>query len=85
MLSPTGLCLHWLKEPATNIASVLQKLESNYNQMRDKRLRPLSIDSGRTSIGASYIPAQVRLSLIKSNVRKLQTFYILATSVAAVL
>ncbi|XP_051260807.1 RNA-binding protein 44 isoform X2 [Dicentrarchus labrax] len=53
--------------PPANIASVLQKLESDYNHMRDKilagvpleQLKPLSVDSEKIATGASYIPAQI--------------------------
>ncbi|XP_074513703.1 RNA-binding protein 44 isoform X1 [Sebastes fasciatus] len=55
------------KNPPANIASVLQKLESDFNQMRDKilagvpleQLKPLSVDSEKITTGASYIPAQI--------------------------
>ncbi|XP_044073793.1 RNA-binding protein 44 isoform X3 [Siniperca chuatsi] len=55
------------KNPPENIASVLQKLESDYNQMKDKisagvplqQLKPLSVDSEKITTGASYIPAQI--------------------------
>ncbi|XP_035860340.1 RNA-binding protein 44 [Sander lucioperca] len=53
--------------PPVDIVSVLQKLESDYNQMRDKlstgvpleQLKPLSVDSEKITTGASYIPAQI--------------------------
>ncbi|XP_040004806.1 RNA-binding protein 44 [Xiphias gladius] len=58
---------YWPKDPPANILSVLQKLESDYNQMRDEilegvpleQLKPLSVDSEKIIIGASYIPAQI--------------------------
>ncbi|XP_040913454.1 RNA-binding protein 44 [Toxotes jaculatrix] len=58
----------WPKDPSENILSVLQKLESDYNQMRDKildgfpleQLKPLSVDSGKITTGVTYIPAQVK-------------------------
>lgn len=57
------------KDPPANIVTALQKLESDYNQMRDKilagvpleQLKPLSVDSEKIITGASYIPTQVRL------------------------
>lgn len=60
------------KNPPANIASVLQKLESDYNWMRDKilagvplkELKPLSVDCEKITTGAHYIPAEVRLSLL---------------------
>ncbi|TDH06531.1 hypothetical protein EPR50_G00114400 [Perca flavescens] len=56
-----------LNNPPVDIASVLQKLESDYNQMKDKiltgvpleQLKPLSVDSEKITTGASYIPAQI--------------------------
>ncbi|XP_034741222.1 RNA-binding protein 44 [Etheostoma cragini] len=53
--------------PPVDIVSVLQKLESDYNQMKDKiltgvpleQLKPLSVDSEKITTGASYIPAQI--------------------------
>lgn len=77
-------CLGWLvftiiippscrpKNLPADILNVLQKLESDYTQMRDEilagvpleQLEPLSVDSEKTTTGASYIPAQVRLSLL---------------------
>ncbi|XP_071339294.1 RNA-binding protein 44 isoform X2 [Trachinotus anak] len=58
---------YWPKDPTAEMLSVLQKLESDYNQMRDKilegvplkQLEPLSVDSEKITAGASYIPAQV--------------------------
>lgn len=57
------------KDPLANISSVVQKLESDYNQMRNKilagvpmeQLKPLSVDSEKIIARESYIPAQVRL------------------------
>ncbi|XP_039675034.1 RNA-binding protein 44 isoform X2 [Perca fluviatilis] len=53
--------------PPVDIASVLQNLESEYNQMKDKiltgvpleQLKPLSVDSEKITTCASYIPAQI--------------------------
>nr|XP_019966393.1 PREDICTED: RNA-binding protein 44-like isoform X3 [Paralichthys olivaceus] len=53
------------KEPPANISGVLQKLECDYNHMRDKilegvpleQLKPLCVDSKKIITGASYIPA----------------------------
>ncbi|XP_038577250.1 RNA-binding protein 44 isoform X1 [Micropterus salmoides] len=53
--------------PPANFVNVLQKLESDYNQMKDKilagvplqQLKPLSVDSEKITIGASFIPAQI--------------------------
>ncbi|KAM9347607.1 RNA-binding protein 44 [Symphorus nematophorus] len=50
-----------------NIVGVLQKLESEYNHMKDKilsgvpleQLKSLSVDSEQITTGASYIPAQI--------------------------
>ncbi|KAJ4922512.1 hypothetical protein JOQ06_021569 [Pogonophryne albipinna] len=50
-----------------NIATVLQKLECDYKAMRDQilacvpleQLKPLSVDSEKTTTGGSYIPAQM--------------------------
>ncbi|XP_070771062.1 LOW QUALITY PROTEIN: RNA-binding protein 44 [Enoplosus armatus] len=55
------------KNPPANIVSVLQKLESDYNQMKDKilagvplqQLKPLFVESEKVTTGASYIPAQI--------------------------
>ncbi|XP_023260710.1 RNA-binding protein 44 isoform X1 [Seriola lalandi dorsalis] len=55
------------KDPPANMLSVLQKLESDCNQMRDKilegvpleQLKPLTVDSEKITAGASYIPAQI--------------------------
>ncbi|XP_030284225.1 RNA-binding protein 44 isoform X5 [Sparus aurata] len=55
------------KNPPANIASVLQKLESDYNWMRDKilagvplkELKPLSVDCEKITTGAHYIPAEI--------------------------
>ncbi|XP_073330149.1 RNA-binding protein 44 isoform X2 [Pagrus major] len=55
------------KNPPGNIVSVMQKLESDYNQMRDKilagvplkELKPLSVDSEKITTGARYIPAEI--------------------------
>ncbi|XP_054471447.1 RNA-binding protein 44 isoform X2 [Anoplopoma fimbria] len=55
------------KDPSANIASVLQKLESDYNQMRGKiragvpleKLKPLSVDPEKITTCASYIPAKI--------------------------
>eukprot|EP00064_Thunnus_orientalis_P002863 superscaffoldBa00000223_g2871 len=55
------------KDPPANIVTVLQNLECDYNQMRDKilagvpleQLKPLSVDSEKIIKGASYIPAQI--------------------------
>ncbi|KAG7219722.1 hypothetical protein INR49_018885 [Caranx melampygus] len=55
------------KEPPANIVRVLQKLESDYNQMRDKilagvpleHLKPLTVDSEQVPAGAGYTPAQI--------------------------
>lgn len=58
------------ESPQANTAGVLHKLESDYDQMREKilsgvrlkQLEPLSVDlPGRNSEG-SYIPSQVRAS-----------------------
>ncbi|XP_044221151.1 RNA-binding protein 44 isoform X2 [Thunnus albacares] len=59
--------LYWPKDPPANIVTVLQNLECDYNQMRDKilagfpleQLKPLSVDSEKIIKGASYIPAQI--------------------------
>lgn len=48
--------------------AVLENLESDYKQMRDKilagvpleQLKPLSVDCEKIITGASYIPTQVR-------------------------
>nr|XP_020477375.1 RNA-binding protein 44 isoform X2 [Monopterus albus] len=50
-----------------NMLSVLKKLDSDYNGMREKilqgvpleHLNPLSVDSWKITIAASYIPAQI--------------------------
>ncbi|XP_022595875.1 RNA-binding protein 44 [Seriola dumerili] len=55
------------KDPPANVLSVLQKLESDCNQMRDKilegvpleQLKPLTVDSEKITAGTSYIPAQI--------------------------
>ncbi|XP_029314287.1 RNA-binding protein 44 isoform X2 [Cottoperca gobio] len=55
------------KNPPANVVRVLQKLESDYNQMRDKilggvrlqQLKPLSVDSEKIITGTSYVPAQI--------------------------
>ncbi|XP_069388833.1 RNA-binding protein 44 isoform X3 [Paralichthys olivaceus] len=55
------------KEPPANISGVLQKLECDYNHMRDKilegvpleQLKPLCVDSEKIITGASYIPAHI--------------------------
>ncbi|XP_018559878.1 RNA-binding protein 44 isoform X2 [Lates calcarifer] len=55
------------KDPLANISSVVQKLESDYNQMRNKilagvpmeQLKPLSVDSEKIIARESYIPAQI--------------------------
>lgn len=49
------------------MASVLQKLDSDFNQMRHKilagvpleQLKPLSVDCKEKSSGGGYIPSQV--------------------------
>ncbi|KAK9537268.1 hypothetical protein VZT92_004901 [Zoarces viviparus] len=54
------------KDPSANIASVLQQLESEYNQMRDEivagvpleQLRPLSVDSETVTTRVTFIPAK---------------------------
>ncbi|CAK6967641.1 RNA-binding protein 44 [Scomber scombrus] len=56
-----------LKEPPANIVTVLQNLESDYKQMRDKilagvpleQLKPLSVDCEKIVTQASYIPTQI--------------------------
>ncbi|KAI3355995.1 hypothetical protein L3Q82_017266 [Scortum barcoo] len=61
-----------LKNPPANVESVLQKLESDYNQMRGKilagvplgQLQPLSVDSERITTGANYIPAQIVVDVL---------------------
>ncbi|XP_032371287.1 RNA-binding protein 44 isoform X2 [Etheostoma spectabile] len=53
--------------PPVDVVSVLQKLETDYNQMKDKiltgvpleQLKPLSVDSEKITTGASYSPAQI--------------------------
>ncbi|XP_063743716.1 RNA-binding protein 44 isoform X2 [Eleginops maclovinus] len=53
--------------PPANVASVLQKLESDYKAMRDQilagvpleQLKPLSVDSEEITTGGRYIPAQM--------------------------
>lgn len=59
-----------LKDLPANIVGVLQKLESDYSESRDKilqgvpleQLRPLSVDSEKITTAAScYTPAKVRL------------------------
>uniref|UniRef100_UPI0037E72DFE RNA-binding protein 44 n=1 Tax=Semicossyphus pulcher TaxID=241346 RepID=UPI0037E72DFE len=53
--------------PPANMFSVLQKLESDFNHMREKilagvplgKLKPLSVDCEKVTTGASYTPAQV--------------------------
>lgn len=60
------------KNPPANIGHVVQKLESDYNQMRDKilagvplkELKPLSVDCEKITTGSRYIPAEVRLTLL---------------------
>lgn len=60
------------KSPPVNMASVLQKLDSDYHHMREKilagvpleKLPPLSVDSEKITTGARYTPAQVRLRLL---------------------
>ncbi|XP_042349987.1 RNA-binding protein 44, partial [Plectropomus leopardus] len=55
------------KNPPVNISSVLQKLDSDYSQMRDKivagvpleQLESLSVDSEKITTGARYSPAQI--------------------------
>ncbi|GLD56615.1 RNA-binding protein 44 isoform X3 [Lates japonicus] len=57
----------WPKDPLANISSVVQKLESDYNQMRNKilagvpmeQLEPLSVNSEKIISRESYIPAQI--------------------------
>uniref|UniRef100_UPI003AAB7B61 RNA-binding protein 44 n=1 Tax=Centroberyx gerrardi TaxID=166262 RepID=UPI003AAB7B61 len=53
--------------PPANLVSVLQRLESGYNEMREKilagapldQLKPLSVDSQKIPTGTCYIPAQI--------------------------
>lgn len=53
------------------MVGVLQKLESDYNQMRQEiltgvplgQLQPLSVDLEEKTSGGSYIPSQVRTAL----------------------
>ncbi|CAB1445314.1 unnamed protein product [Pleuronectes platessa] len=55
------------KEPPASISGVLQKLECDYNHMRDQilegvpleQLKPLCVDSEKIITGASYIPAHI--------------------------
>ncbi|XP_036966881.1 RNA-binding protein 44 isoform X4 [Acanthopagrus latus] len=55
------------KNPPANIGHVVQKLESDYNQMRDKilagvplkELKPLSVDCEKITTGSRYIPAEI--------------------------
>ncbi|XP_027146522.1 RNA-binding protein 44 isoform X2 [Larimichthys crocea] len=55
------------KSPPVNMASVLQKLDSDYHHMREKilagvpleKLPPLSVDSEKITTGARYTPAQI--------------------------
>ncbi|KAM6978346.1 RNA-binding protein 44 [Tautogolabrus adspersus] len=58
--------------PPADIVNVLQKLESDFNQMRDQilagvtlaQLKPLSVDCEKLTTGASYIPAQIICDLL---------------------
>ncbi|XP_026232738.1 RNA-binding protein 44 isoform X2 [Anabas testudineus] len=58
---------YWPKDPPSNVLSVLQKLKSDYNDLRDKilegvpleQLKPLSVDSAMITTAAPYIPAQI--------------------------
>ncbi|XP_026150763.1 RNA-binding protein 44 [Mastacembelus armatus] len=64
---PGDMSQCWPKEPPARFLSILQKLESDYNQMRKKilegvsleQLKPLSVDSEKVTTATSYIPAQV--------------------------
>ncbi|XP_062258377.1 RNA-binding protein 44 isoform X2 [Platichthys flesus] len=55
------------KKPPASISGVLQKLECDYNHMRNKilegvpleQLKPLCVDSEKIITGASYIPAHI--------------------------
>ncbi|XP_034549614.1 RNA-binding protein 44 isoform X2 [Notolabrus celidotus] len=55
------------KDPPANIEHVVQKLETDFNQMRAeilrgvplKRLKPLSVDCEKITTGGSYVPAQI--------------------------
>ncbi|XP_047198488.1 RNA-binding protein 44 isoform X3 [Hippoglossus stenolepis] len=55
------------KEPPANISGVLQKLECDYNHMRDQilegvpleQLKPLCVDSEKSITGAGYVPAHI--------------------------
>ncbi|KAK2840253.1 hypothetical protein Q5P01_013993 [Channa striata] len=66
---------HWPKEPPANILNVLQKLKSDFIEMRGKilegvpleKLKPLSVDSGKiTRAVSSYIPAQIAGDLLQN-------------------
>ncbi|XP_029386146.1 RNA-binding protein 44 [Echeneis naucrates] len=58
---------HRPKDAPVNFLSILQKLESDYNHMRNQilegvpleQLQPLSVDSEKITAGASYVPAQI--------------------------
>lgn len=58
------------KDPPANFLSVLQKLESDYNELREnilegvplEQLKPLSVDCEKITTAATYIPAQARRS-----------------------
>lgn len=71
-LTLSTLPLFRSENPPANVVSVLQKLESDYNELKDKvlaglpleQLQPLSVDPEKIISGTSYIPAQVRLSLL---------------------
>ncbi|KAM3862261.1 RNA-binding protein 44 [Diretmus argenteus] len=56
--------------PPANIVSVLQRLDVDYNEMRDKilagvaleQLKPLTVDSQQMTTETHYIPEQVRIT-----------------------
>ncbi|XP_059199339.1 RNA-binding protein 44 isoform X2 [Centropristis striata] len=62
-----GQLHHMIKNPPANIVRLLQKLDDDFNQMRDQivagvpleRLKPLSVDYEERTTGERYIPAQI--------------------------
>ncbi|KAM4608767.1 RNA-binding protein 44 isoform 2-T2 [Polymixia lowei] len=59
--------INWPEGPPANLLGVMQRLQSDYEEMRDKilagepleQLKPLSVSSQVITTGSHYIPAQI--------------------------